>query len=118
MLFLSEDVYLKKDLYTAYLKIYLCRIQAGQHINSEVVFQKKGFSEGRFLRNQQYHATYSLAKKEESLFVRDFFMEHHPRKREIYYYIYPNGYYPFGDTFRSCILERRFLNIPYMVIQR
>ena len=40
------------------------------------------------------------------------------QEKEIYYYMYPNGYCLFGDMFRSCKLERLSLNIPFLIIQR
>ena len=55
--------YLKKTFYATYLKDHFCRSQAGKW------FTLKKFSEDvfwrRFLRYQQYHATYFQARKEE-----------------------------------------------------
>ena len=54
---------LKKTFYVTYLKDHFCRSLAGKWITlkkfSEDVFWR------RFLRYQQYHATYSKARKEE-----------------------------------------------------
>lgn len=105
-----------KTFYVTYLKDHFCRSQAGKWITlktfSEDVFWR------RFMRYQQYHATYSQARKEEyfKLFKR-IHVGTTIKKRKVYY-IHPNGYCLICDMFRSCKWESLSLNIPFMIIQR
>ena len=81
---------LTKTLYATYLEKYICRSQAGKWFTlmkfSEEVFWR------RFLRYQQYHATYSLSRKEEYFKLLKDSCWNNSQDKEIYYYMYPNGY--------------------------
>ena len=103
-------ILLKKTFYVTYLKDHFCRSLAGKWITlkkfSEDVFWR------RFLRYQQYHATYSQARKEDYFKLLKTHVGTTIKKRKILLYvsqrILPYWWYVQKLQMRKTISEHSF----------